>query len=139
MRCCRRRGYACVDRHEVLRTTFSSAPGLDFPLQVIGSAEQATVQVREKGELQSEVEVVTSAMLADGRTMQNVVAELARCYEAASFNRELTDEPVQYVQFSEWQHEMLESEEAERARQLWAREHRARERSVATATRARRV
>ena len=108
-----------VDRHEVLRTTFSSAPGLDFPLQVIGSAEQATVQVREKGELQSEVEVVTSVMLADRRTMQNVVAELARCYEAACFNRELTDEPVQYVQFSEWQHEMLESEEAERARQLW--------------------
>jgi hypothetical protein len=45
---------------------------------------------------------------------------LARCYEAEFFNRELEDEPVQYVQFSEWQHEMLESEEAERARQLWA-------------------
>jgi len=108
-------------RHEVLRTTFSSAPGLDFPLQVIGSTEQDGWQLRiqEKGELQSEVEVVTSAMLADARTMQNVVADLARCYEAACLNRELEDEPVQYVQFSEWQHEMLESEDAERARQLW--------------------
>jgi amino acid adenylation domain-containing protein/FkbM family methyltransferase len=109
-----------VERHEVLRTTFSSAPGLDFPLQVIGSTQQATLQVREISEQQSEVEVLTSAMLADGRTMQNLVAELARCYEAECLNRELEDEPVQYVQFSEWQHEMLESGEAERARQAWA-------------------
>src|ERR1044071_1894473 len=73
-----------VTRHEVLRTSFSSAPGLDFPLQVIGSTEQGgwRLQVEENGE----VEVVTSAMLADARTIQNVMAELARCYEAACFD-----------------------------------------------------
>jgi len=106
-----------VQRHEVLRTTFSSAPGLDLPLQVIGSAAAKdgwALRVRESGEL----EITTGAMLADARTMQNVVAELARCYEADD------DQPpadiVQYADFSEWQHEMLASEEAERARQLWA-------------------
>jgi len=106
-----------VQRHEVLRTTFSSAPGLELPLQVIGSAAAKDgwqVRIRE-----SEVEITAGAMLADARTMQNLVAELARCYEAALLNRELADDPVQYVQFSEWQHEMLESEEAEKARQLW--------------------
>jgi len=106
-----------VQRHEVLRTTFSSAPGLDLPLQVIGSAAAKDgweLRVRESGEL----EITAGAMLADARTMQNMVAELARCYEADD------DQPpadvVQYADFSEWQHEMLASEEAERARQLWA-------------------
>src|SRR4051794_34183348 len=64
-----------VQRHEVLRTTFSSAPGLELPLQVIGSAEAKDgwqVRIRE-----SEVEITAGAMLADARTMQNVVAELA--------------------------------------------------------------
>src|SRR5688500_9884290 len=51
-------------RHEVLRTTFSSAPGLDFPLQVIGGTESKDAwQVRVH---ENEVEVVTNAMLADG-------------------------------------------------------------------------
>src|ERR1041384_1777559 len=106
-----------VQRHEVLRTTFTSAPGLDLPLQVIGSAAAKDgweLRVRESGEL----EITAGAMLADARTMQNVVAELARCYEADD------DQPpgdvVQNADFSEWQHEMLASEEAERARQLWA-------------------
>ena len=135
-------------RHEALRTTFRCAPGLDLPVQVIGSAEQSALEyarvegtgteVRAEGERwgeegagwrvivqaggagESEVEVEVSALLGDGRTMQNVVAEWARCYEAASFNRELSDEPVQYVQFSEWQHEMMESEEAESARRMYA-------------------
>ncbi|HEU4873374.1 MAG TPA: condensation domain-containing protein, partial [Pyrinomonadaceae bacterium] len=131
----RRAWLQLANRHEVIRTTFSSAPGLDLPVQVVGVADEPAldlamvcgeardgwqVRVQEKGDLQSEVEVVTNAMLADRRTMQNLVAELARCYEAAFINRELEDEPaVQYADFSEWQHEMLESEEAERARQLW--------------------
>ena len=117
-----------VDRHEVLRTTFTSAPGLELPLQVIGSAEQATLQVRGKGEQQSEVEVVASAMLADGRTMQNLVAELVRCYETADEDQ-MPGGVVQYPDVSEWQHEMLESEEAEKGRQLWAG-NRARESGV---------
>ncbi|HKP83852.1 MAG TPA: amino acid adenylation domain-containing protein, partial [Pyrinomonadaceae bacterium] len=135
----RRAWLQLATRHEVLRTTFSSTPGLDLPVQVIGDADEPAsdhamvcggardgwqVRVQERGDLESEVEVVTSAMLADARTMQNLVAELARCYEAALANRELENQlpadVVQYADVSEWQHEMLESEEAERARQLGA-------------------
>ena len=149
-------------RHEALRTTFRSAPGLDLPVQVIGSPAQSAlayarvegasgvagaeggenqsegerwgeasgegwrVVVQARGAGESEVEVEVSALLGDGRTMQNVVAEWARCYEAASFNRELAGEAqlpgeiVQYPDFSEWQHEMMESEEAESARRMYA-------------------
>ncbi|HEX7773173.1 MAG TPA: hypothetical protein VF435_12180, partial [Pyrinomonadaceae bacterium] len=134
----RRAWFQLATRHEVLRTTFGSSPGLDLPVQVIGVADEPSldhtivcgeardgwqVQVQDRGDLETEVEVVTSAMLADGRTMQNLVTELAHCYEAAFLNRDLANEPadvVQYADFSEWQHEMLESEKAERARQLWA-------------------
>src|SRR6185295_8554341 len=117
----RRAWLQLATRHEVLRTTFSSMPGMDLPVQVIGVADEPAldhtmvcgeardgwqVRVQERGDLQSQVEVVTSAMLADGRTMQNLVAELARCYEAAFFNRELEDQlpedVVQYADFSEW-------------------------------------
>src|SRR5688572_20912252 len=80
----RRAWLQLATRHEVLRTTFSSAPGLDLPVQVVGVADEPSldhammcgearegwqVRVQERGELQSEVEVVTSAMLADARTM----------------------------------------------------------------------
>jgi amino acid adenylation domain-containing protein len=55
------------------------------------------------------------AICADRRTLGNLVRELA-----ASYAGELDDEePVQYVQVSEWQHELLESEESRAGRDFW--------------------
>ncbi|MET0624809.1 MAG: amino acid adenylation domain-containing protein [Pyrinomonadaceae bacterium] len=56
------------------------------------------------------------ALCADTRSLSNLVRDLARLYAA----REDVDgeEPTQYVQFSEWQNELLEEPEAEGA-EFW--------------------
>jgi len=59
--------------------------------------------------------VSTCGLSADVRTLRNLAAEWARCYEDGE--AESLSEVVQYADFSEWQHELLESEEAKRARE----------------------
>ena len=53
------------------------------------------------------------ALYADTITLQNLVSEISRAYEAELLHQELTDEPMQYILVSEWQNELLETEEAE--------------------------
>jgi len=65
-------------------------------------------------------------LCADGRTLRNVAEEVARCYgadarddEISDAAAEMADDVVQYADFSEWQNDVLESEEAEQARARW--------------------
>jgi len=67
-------------------------------------------QVVRCGSERCELSVSASALCADQRTLRNVVEEWLRCYQATT----IEGEPVQYVQFSEWQHEVSTSDEAER-------------------------
>jgi amino acid adenylation domain-containing protein/FkbM family methyltransferase len=59
------------------------------------------------------------ALCADARTLKNLVLECSRAYDAPLAD-ELMEEPLQYVQFSEWQHEMLTTEDAEAGREFWS-------------------
>ncbi|MEG4963588.1 MULTISPECIES: amino acid adenylation domain-containing protein [unclassified Microcoleus] len=59
------------------------------------------------------------ALCADTRTLKNLVRELSQCYAACLRGEELSDEVVQYVQFSEWQNELLEDEEAAEGKEYW--------------------
>ena len=52
------------------------------------------------------------SLCADFRAIDNLVAELARCYSAALDENTILEEPVQYVQFSKWQNELLDDENA---------------------------
>ncbi|HEX7314774.1 MAG TPA: amino acid adenylation domain-containing protein [Pyrinomonadaceae bacterium] len=64
------------------------------------------------------------ALCADARTLANLVREIGACYARCLDNRAegvKTDEPVPYVQFSEWQNGLLESEESEAGRAFWRR------------------
>src|SRR5688572_3060236 len=45
------------------------------------------------------------ALCADGRTLHNLVQEISHIYGAGLEGKEPAEEPTQYVQFSEWQHE----------------------------------
>lgn len=56
------------------------------------------------------------ALVADAASLQLLVRDLAAAYGAAAGSE---DESVQYVQFSEWQNEMVESEEAKPGRDFW--------------------
>lgn len=58
-------------------------------------------------------------LCADARSLGNLTAEIGRAYAAALQGEEAPDEPVQYVQFSEWQNELLEGGEAEEGRGFW--------------------
>ncbi|MCA1612833.1 MAG: condensation domain-containing protein, partial [Acidobacteria bacterium] len=59
------------------------------------------------------------ALCADARTLGNLTGEIGRAYDAALRGDESPDEPVQYVQFSEWQNELLEEGEAAEGREFW--------------------
>jgi len=50
------------------------------------------------------------ALCADTRTLRNLYEELVRAYAAASGGDGFDDEPVQYVQFSDYQNELLAAE-----------------------------
>src|SRR5205085_3026776 len=58
-------------------------------------------------------------LCADARTLGNLTAEISRGYAAALQGGEPPDELVQYIQFSEWQNELLEEGEAEEGRGFW--------------------
>ncbi|MFL6253472.1 MAG: non-ribosomal peptide synthetase [Pyrinomonadaceae bacterium] len=64
------------------------------------------------------------ALCADERTLQNLVRELSEGYAATvSEAAEDEEEPLQYVQYSEWQHELQADEtEATRAGLFWEKQ-----------------
>ena len=64
------------------------------------------------------------ALCADRRTLDNLLAEIAMCYGARAGAGVESDpeEIVQYLQFSEWNNEILEDEESEEGRGYWRRE-----------------
>ena len=58
-------------------------------------------------------------LCADAKSLSNMVAELSRALDGDP--GDLGDDPVQYGQFSEWQHELIEAEEAAQGRAWWSR------------------
>ena len=59
------------------------------------------------------------SLCADSRTIKNLIREISQCYAACLQGEELADEVVQYVQYSEWQNELIEDEEAAEGKKYW--------------------
>ncbi|HSF43685.1 MAG TPA: amino acid adenylation domain-containing protein [Thermoanaerobaculia bacterium] len=141
---------AVVTRHEILRTRFERLPGMEMPIQVISgepfpvfrevvldggpeALEGLLEQERgspglDRGRFtrvstpESSLLVITlPALLADSRSLDNLAAEIARACGAAPSGG-TPDEPLQYVQFSEWQNEVLEDAGTREAREFWDRQ-----------------
>jgi len=147
-----------IHRHEILRTTFRSLPGMTIPVQVIADNAPPSwrdVNLRDLSSQEQEAQIATlfreerrrpfdfeqgpllrlsllalsadkhillislPALCADGWTLKNFVQEIVQSYGACSKGEELSDEPLQYVQFAEWHHELLENEEAEAGKAYW--------------------
>jgi amino acid adenylation domain-containing protein/FkbM family methyltransferase len=135
-----------VERHEILRTRCERVQGLEVPLQVID--REAAFSWREKGIEEMELEewqnrertgicerleavvgrrndgtyrmsLRIPAICADTSSMKLVAAEIARNY--GDEERE-NEEPMQYVQFCEWQQELLSGDEGLEGRRYWARQ-----------------
>ncbi|HSF38969.1 MAG TPA: non-ribosomal peptide synthase/polyketide synthase [Thermoanaerobaculia bacterium] len=62
--------------------------------------------------------LTTPTLCGDARTHDNLVREIGLLYDAAGDEAGL-DAAVQYVDVSEWQHELLASEEARAGRDFW--------------------
>ena len=138
-----------VERHEILRTTFQTVPGMKMPLQVasdepefawkechIGDDESlAAVSAQErrhefqletgpvlravlapKGEKSAYLVLTLSAMCGDPGTLTNLAGELAEQYNIGEAERA---EVLQYAQFSEWHHSLLDDDDAPSAREYW--------------------
>jgi amino acid adenylation domain-containing protein len=54
--------------------------------------------------------ITLHSLCADSRTLKNLFKETTRYYAAELERVEISDEPAQYLQFSEWQNELLEGE-----------------------------
>lgn len=63
--------------------------------------------------------VCLPALCADTRTIANLVAEIGDAYSACLNGEALGAEVVQFIQFSEWQNQLLEEEEAKAANEYW--------------------
>ena len=59
------------------------------------------------------------SLCADTWTLKNLVAEISYSYSACLQGETVSQEVVQYLQFSEWQNQLLEDEDAEFAKQYW--------------------
>jgi amino acid adenylation domain-containing protein len=157
--------YRIVKRHDILRTTFHSLPGMKLPIQVVAeesspsslplwqeddlsdwSAPEQAEKIEELfredrccpfdfGQdrllrayllrLSAERQLLflsLPSICADYRTLKNLALEIGRFYEACLMDELLTGEPIQYAQFSEWQNELLEDEDAEAGREFWRKQ-----------------
>jgi amino acid adenylation domain-containing protein len=114
-----------IRRHEILRTTFRQLPGMRIPVQLVsnGEVEFHLHAQDQNGPLHASLVVLEDmkhllhlslpSLCADAWTLKNLVREIAEGYAVR-----LTDEEVtQYIQFSEWQNELLEAEDE--GREFW--------------------
>jgi amino acid adenylation domain-containing protein len=61
------------------------------------------------------------SICADAWTLKNLALEIGRFYESCLMDEAPSGEPMQYAQFSEWQNELIEDEDAEAGREFWRR------------------
>src|SRR5262245_14324273 len=59
----------------------------------------------------------------DNRGLKNLFSEITRTYSACLRGEKLSDQPVQYLDFAEWQKEMLEQEQADDKDEIWDRQN----------------
>ncbi|HKU72447.1 MAG TPA: amino acid adenylation domain-containing protein [Pyrinomonadaceae bacterium] len=62
-------------------------------------------------------------LCADMRTLKNLLEEVAHTYEVCAKDGNGLDEPLQYLQFSEWQNELLADEEGHEGRAYWQQQN----------------
>ena len=63
--------------------------------------------------------ITLPSLYADSWTLNNLVKEISLSYALCLQDQDFSDEPVQYLQFSEWQNELLAEEDAKIGRGYW--------------------
>lgn len=63
--------------------------------------------------------ITLPSLCCDRTSLKNLVKEIAHTYDKCLSNEELSEEPTQYLQFSEWHNELLAEEDAEAGNAYW--------------------
>jgi len=137
-----------VERHEILRTRFAHLPGLDLPLQVIAAPGAPSLREQalpvadlsplppltfdwESGPLlhlvlarqsarRQQLHLRLPALCADRATIEQLGAELSRCYAAVVAGESLPAPAMQYADLSVWLEDLLSEPDAAAGRAVWA-------------------
>ncbi|MDJ0732572.1 MAG: amino acid adenylation domain-containing protein [Nostocaceae cyanobacterium] len=62
------------------------------------------------------------ALCGDNITLHNLMSEIASAY-SGDLDNQLSESPLQYADFSEWQNQILEAEETEIGRKFWLQQN----------------
>ncbi|ARV58862.1 hypothetical protein BZZ01_09635 [Nostocales cyanobacterium HT-58-2] len=62
------------------------------------------------------------ALCADTVTLKNLMTAISHSYAECLHNKEVSDLPIQYIIISEWQNELLESEDGEIGSEYWQKQ-----------------
>ena len=126
-----------VERHEILRSVFKSVPGLAEPVQIVESEFEVPVAKRSPGSRRLEsaarldfdlesrspeehvLRISLPPICADYRSLRLIMEELAAGYERAQGGQRTMDEPMQYVDYAQWQADLQTSSEAGAGLQFW--------------------
>jgi amino acid adenylation domain-containing protein/FkbM family methyltransferase len=100
---------------------FEAARRAPFDFQ---NSTPASFTLMTLGERRAVLLVSLPALCADAASLFILSDEIARSYEAVARGGELADEPVQYVDFTDWQHELSEASEGEEKRDYWRKQTR---------------
>ena len=71
------------------------------------------------GENQYLLSIELPSICADSYSLNNLFLQIVETYNACLNNKKLTDEVVQYLQFSEWQNELLQDNDAAIGQNYW--------------------
>ncbi|MBN3925211.1 amino acid adenylation domain-containing protein [Nostoc sp. NMS4] len=63
--------------------------------------------------------ITLPSLCADTWTLKNLVTEISNSYSACLQGERISEEVIQYLQFSEWQNQLLTDEDAEVAKKYW--------------------
>lgn len=147
-----------VSRHDILRTTFHSLPGMKVPVMVVENKSVFAwreINLKECVFIEAQIEPIFQeerchkfdfekspllrasllnlsdekhillltlpAFCADTKTHHNLFTEISNLYKAYLDDEQLNQtQVVQYIQFSEWQNQLLEEPQAESGKDYWS-------------------
>ncbi len=111
-----------VSRHEALRTTFHTLPGISIPVQVVGDGKTSSetaprCQFLKTGDSQGLLQIDISALCADAASLALVVEEISQAYHGVDAQDDAPS--LQYADVAEWLNELSESENPAVGPQHW--------------------